>query len=347
MTNLAFVIDNDLLLRTINKESVERPPIWLMRQAGRILPEYRAVRASLSGFVELVHTPDLAAEVTIQPVDILGVDAAIIFSDILVIPECMGLPYQLIEKKGPYFPKTIDSPQDIEDLIEGQNAAENLTYVFDAISITKKRLNGRVPLIGFSGAPWTLLSYMIEGQGSKTFSKAKAFLYKSPDEAHKLLDKLTNTIIAYLKLKIQAGVDVVQVFDSWAGLLDRNLYNKFCIPYLKKIVDAITEVPVIVFSKGAYFAIEDIIDLGSEVVGIDWTMPANGFRKKYGDHFVVQGNLDPCTLYGDTATLDERILNMINGFEKNHICNLGHGVYPDTPLDNVKHFINTVKSFKY
>ena len=341
------MIDNDLLLRTINKESVERPPIWLMRQAGRILPEYRAVRASLSGFVELVHTPDLAAEVTIQPVDILGVDAAIIFSDILVIPECMGLPYELIEKKGPFFPKTIKSASDIDALGSGESAASELNYVFDAISITKKRLNGRVPLIGFSGAPWTLLSYMIEGQGSKTFSKAKAFLYKEPEQAHKLLRKLTDTIIAYLKLKIESGVDVVQVFDSWAGLLDRQLYQEFCIPYLKEIVDAINEVPVIVFSKGAYFAMEDIIKLGSEVVGVDWTMDSNGFRERYGHDFVVQGNLDPCTLYGDTSTLETRVVDMIKNFQKYHVCNLGHGVYPDTPLDNVKHFIKTVKEFRY
>lgn len=341
------MIDNDLLLRTINKETVERPPIWLMRQAGRILPEYRAVRASLSGFVELVRTPELAAEVTIQPVDILGVDAAIIFSDILVIPECMGLPYELIEKKGPFFPKTIESGSDIDKLGSGASAAEELGYVFDAIEITKKRLNGRVPLIGFSGAPWTLLSYMIEGQGSKTFSKAKAFLYKEPKEAHKLLGKLTETIIAYLKLKIKAGVDVVQVFDSWAGLLDRQLYQEFCIPYLKQIVDAIDEVPTIVFSKGAYFAIEDIIKLGSDVVGLDWTMEAGAFRSQHGHDVVVQGNLDPCTLYGDQETLKKRIYNMIESFGKHHVCNLGHGVYPDTPLDNVKHFINTVQSFKY
>jgi len=341
------VIQNDLLLRTINKETVERPPIWLMRQAGRILPEYRAVRASLSGFVELVRTPDLAAEVTIQPVDILGVDAAIIFSDILVIPECMGLPYELIEKKGPFFPKTIESGADIDKLASGTSAAEGLGYVFDAIEITKKRLNGRVPLIGFSGAPWTLLSYMIEGQGSKTFSKAKGFLYKEPKQAHKLLTKLTETIIAYLKLKIKAGVDVVQVFDSWAGLLDRQLYREFCIPYLQQIVDSIDEVPVIVFSKGAYFAIEDIIKLGSDVVGLDWTMSADSFRSQYGDEVVVQGNLDPCTLYGDQQTLDNRIHSMINNFGKHHVCNLGHGVYPDTPLDNVKHFINTVKAYRY
>jgi len=341
------VIENNLLLRTINKEIVDRPPIWLMRQAGRILPEYRKVRASLSGFVELVRTPELAAEVTIQPVDILGVDAAIIFSDILVIPECMGLPYELIEKKGPFFPNTIESGGDIDKLNSGESAAEELGYVFDAIQITKKRLNNRVPLIGFSGAPWTLLSYMIEGQGSKTFSKAKAFLYKEPQQAHKLLNKLTETIIAYLKLKVKAGVDVVQVFDSWAGLLDKQLYKEFCIPYLQQIVDAITEVPVIVFSKGAYFALEDIINLGSDVVGLDWTMEAEKFRNSFGEEVVVQGNLDPCTLYGEHDTLDNRINNMIKSFGKHHICNLGHGVYPDTPLDNVKHFINTVKGYKY
>ena len=212
------MIENDLLLRTIRKEKIERPPIWLMRQAGRILPEYRAIRQSLSGFIELVTTPHLAAEVTIQPVDILGVDAAIIFSDILVIPECMGLPYELIEKKGPYFPQTIKSASDIDKLIEGPLAAEKLTYVYDALQITKKALNNRVPLIGFAGAPWTLFSYMLEGQGSKTFSKAKAFLYKEPVLAHKLLSKITTTIIAYLKLKIKAGADVVQIFDSWAGI---------------------------------------------------------------------------------------------------------------------------------
>ena len=174
------MIQNDILLRTIRKEEVERPPIWLMRQAGRILPEYRQIRNSLSGFVELVTTPDLAAEVTVQPVDILGVDAAIIFSDILVIPECMGLPYQLIEKKGPYFPEVIKTISDVEKLDSGALAAEKLTYVFDALDITKKNLNGRVPLIGFSGAPWTLFAYMIEGQGSKTFSAAKGMLYKNP-----------------------------------------------------------------------------------------------------------------------------------------------------------------------
>lgn len=334
-------------MRTIKKQSVERPPIWLMRQAGRILPEYRAIRSSLSGFIELVTTPDLAAEVTIQPVDILGVDAAIIFSDILVIPECMGLEYELIEKKGPYFPETIKTESDINKLEQGNIAAEKLDYVYDAVALTKKRLAGRVPLIGFAGAPWTLLSYMIEGQGSKTFSKAKGFLYKNPKLGHQILDKITNTVIAYLKLKIKSGVDVVQIFDSWAGMLDEKMYKEYCIPYLQRIVAEVTQVPRIVFSKGAYFAMDDIVALGSEVVGLDWTMNASKFRSNYGEDIVVQGNLDPCVLYGNSASVEDSVKKMIKNFGQNHICNLGHGVYPDTPLDNVKTMINTVKSYNY
>ncbi len=341
------MIENDILLRTIKKEVVVRPPIWLMRQAGRILPEYRAIRSSLSGFIELVTTPHLAAEVTIQPVDILGVDAAIIFSDILVIPECMGLEYELIEKKGPYFPKTIETAADIAKLEYGQVAAEKLDYVFRALEITKKNLAGRVPLIGFSGAPWTLFSYMLEGQGSKTFSKAKAFLYKEPKLAHELLRKITLTVIEYLKLKINAGADVLQIFDSWAGMLDRKLYAEFCLPYLKMIVDEVQGVPKIVFSKGAYFSLDQIIDLGSEVVGLDWTINRTEFRQNYGGEIVVQGNLDPCTLYAAPEDVAKSATELMQDFKRNHIFNLGHGVYPDTPLDNVKHLINTVKAFNY
>ncbi len=341
------MIENDLLLRTIKGEKVERPPVWMMRQAGRILPEYRAVRASLSGFVELVRTPDLAAEVTVQPVDILGVDAAIIFSDILVIPEAMGLPYELIEKKGPFFPKTITSAADIEALIQGEDAASELGYVYDAIKRTKEMLAYRVPLIGFSGAPWTLLAYMIEGQGSKTFSKSKAFLYRNPKEAHQLLDKITTSTIAYLKGKISAGVDVVQVFDSWAGLLNKSLYKEFCMPYLKRIVDAIDEVPVIVFAKGAYFAVEDLMTLNPDILGLDWTYEASEFRNRFGNDQVVQGNLDPCVLYAPVQDIEQKTKEMIKTFNGRHICNLGHGVYPDTPLEGVRAFLNTVKSYRY
>ena len=341
------MIKNDLLLRTARGEQVERPPVWLMRQAGRILPQYRAIRSNLSGFKELVETPELAAEVTIQPVDELGVDAAIIFSDILVIPEAMGLPYELIEKKGPFFPRTITGKKDVENLIEGADAASDLQYVYDAIKTTKRELNGRVPLICFAGAPWTIFSYMLEGSGSKTFSKARRMLYQDPELTHALLDKITNTTIAYLKNKIKAGVDIVQVFDSWAGVLTPQQYQTFAIPYLTKICNAINEVPKIVFAKGAWFAMEDITKLNCEVLGLDWNMNPYDIRSNYHCDKVFQGNADPCMLYGSRKEVASYANNMLQNFGRSHIANLGHGVYPDTPLDNVKCFVDTVKAFRY
>ncbi|MDF1865351.1 MAG: uroporphyrinogen decarboxylase [Saprospiraceae bacterium] len=338
---------NDLFLRTALGEKVERPPVWLMRQAGRILPQYRAIRNNLSGFKELVETPSLAAEVTIQPVDELGVDAAIIFSDILVIPEAMGLTYELIEKKGPWFPKTIQNKADIEKLEKGEVAAEKLKYVFDAVQITQKELNNRVPLIGFSGAPWTLLSYMIEGSGSKTFSKAKKFLYSEPQLAHLLLEKITDTVIAYLKLKINAGVDLVQIFDSWAGILSPEQYRTFALPYISKICNEIDEVPKTVFAKGAWFVLEDLGKLNCNVLGLDWNMTPQYNREIVGGQKVFQGNLDPCQLYATTDEIKKQTVKMLDSFGSKHIANLGHGVYPDTPLESVKCFVDTVKNYQY
>jgi len=337
---------NDLFLRTLNKETVERPPVWLMRQAGRILPQYRAIRSKLSGFVELVQTPELAAEVTIQPVDELGVDAAIIFSDILVIPEAMGLPYELIEKKGPFFPNTISSKNDIEKLIQGQDAASHLGYVYDAIKATVKGLNGRVPLIGFAGAPWTILSYMIEGQSSKTFSKAKGFLYKEPELAHQLLEMITTTTIAYLKAKIEAGVAAVQIFDSWAGILTPDQFQTFGLPYMRKIDTAIQNTPVILFARGAHHSLDKLAD-GKNAIGIDWTIDRTKVRQTVGNEVVLQGNLDPCFLYSSEDRIQMETTNMLKELGHRHIANLGHGVYPDTPLQNVKTFVNTVKDFRY
>ena len=338
--------NNDLILRTIKGEAVERPPIWLMRQAGRILPQYRAVRSSLSGFIELVTTPDLVAEVTIQPVDELDVDAAIIFSDILVIPEAMGLAYEMVEKKGPYFPDTIQSRADIEKLVSGATAADELGYVYEGLDKTKAALDNRVPLIGFSGAPFTLLCYMVEGSGSKTFSKAKKLLYQDPEAAHLLLQKLTDTIIVYLKNKVAHGADIIQVFDSWAGVLNQELYQTFCIPYLKQINDAIQAegTPTIIFAKGAWFALKSIADIGSHAVGIDWNMTPSFVRETIGAETVVQGNLDPCVLYSSHEEIAKRTKEMVAAFGGNHIVNLGHGVYPDTPLDGVKAFVQTIKS---
>jgi len=340
-------LENDLLLRTARGEKVERPPVWLMRQAGRILPQYRALRGSLSGFKELVETPHLAAEVTIQPVDELGVDAAIIFSDILVIPEAMGLTYEMVEKKGPWFPKTIESMSDVEAMGSGENIIGELQYVFDALAITKKELKGRVPLIGFAGAPWTIFSYMLEGSGSKTFSKARKFLYQQPEAAKLLLEKITDTTIAYLKQKIKSGADIVQVFDSWAGILPPHQYAEFAIPCIKRICEAITEVPLIVFAKGAWFALPELGKLDCQVLGVDWNMRVEDLRGQHNIQQVLQGNLDPCMLYASPEKVRNETLQMIANFGGRHICNLGHGVYPDTPLDNVRVFVDTVKGTSY
>lgn len=339
-------LKNDLLLRVIKGEPTERYPVWLMRQAGRILPEYRAVRSSLSGFKELVETPERAAEVTIQPVDILGVDAAIIFSDILVIPEAMGLPYQMIEKKGPWFENTIQTREDVQKVSGTVDVEDRLGYVFEAIKITKKELNGRVPLIGFCGAPWTIFCYMTEGQGSKTFSKAKRLLFQDPEMAHTLLNQITEVTISYLRHQIAAGADVVQVFDSWSGILGKNEYLEFGMKYVRRICDAINEVPVTVFAKGAYYAREEMGTLNCQTIGLDWNMDIAESRKLIGTEKTLQGNLDPCVLFADYKTIEKKTKNMLNSFgNQRHIANLGHGVYPDTDPEKVKCFIDTVKDF--
>lgn len=338
-------LKNDLILRAARGEKTERTPVWLMRQAGRILPEYRAVRNSLSGFIELVKNPDLAAEVTIQPVDILGVDAAIIFSDILVIPEAMGLPYEMIEKKGPWFPQVVKSEADLAKL-NIADASTDLGYVIDAIKVTKRELAGRVPLIGFAGAPWTIFCYMVEGHGSKTFSNARKMLYNQPELAEKLLDMITESTITYLKAQIAAGADIVQVFDSWAGILPPQQYEDFSLKYIKQICDAINEVPVTVFAKGAYFARKSMANLACETIGLDWNMDIAESRMLIGDHKTLQGNLDPCALYGTNAEVEKATKTMLDAFGPNrHIANLGHGVYPDIDPEKVKVFVNTVKEY--
>ena len=338
-------LQNDLLLRAAKGEPTERTPVWLMRQAGRILPEYRAVRASLSGFVELVKTPERAAEVTIQPVDLLGVDAAIIFSDILVIPEALGLPYEMVEKKGPWFPKTINSQEDLATL-RAPDPETDLGYVLEAIRITKKELNGRVPLIGFAGAPWTIFCYMIEGSGSKTFSKARKMLYTQPIFSDQLLQMITDATIAYLKAQIAAGADIVQVFDSWAGILPPDQYEKFSMKYISQICDAIDEVPVTVFAKGAYYARRSMGQLNCQTIGLDWNMGIRESRGLIGPEKTLQGNLDPCALYGSDKEVENATKAMLDAFGPHkHIANLGHGVYPDIDPEKVKVFINTVKAY--
>ena len=340
------MLQNDLLLRAARGEAVERVPVWLMRQAGRVLPEYRATRARAKNFVEFVKNPELASEVTIQPVDILGVDAAIIFSDILVIPEAMGLPYQMIEAKGPWFEKTIKTKADIDALRIAE--ASDLDYVMQALTITKKALNQRVPLIGFCGAPWTIFAYMVEGSGSKTFSKAKQFLYTQPQLAHALLEKITLSSIQYLKGQVKAGADLLQIFDSWAGVLSQSMYEEFALRYISKICDALsTEVPVTVFAKDAHYAVAQIARTKCSVIGLDWTMDPHTARANAAGK-TLQGNADPCLLYADEATLVKETKHMLNAFGKrSYICNLGHGLYPDLDKEKVKLFVDTVKTHLY
>lgn len=339
-------LQNDLLLRAARGEAVERTPVWLMRQAGRILPEYRKVREAAGGFKTLVTQPDLIAEVTCQPVDALGVDAAIIFSDILVIPEAMGLPYEMIEARGPRFPEVVRKAADLKRLHVAQ--PEALQYVIEGIQKTKRQLSGRVPLIGFAGAPWTIFSYMTEGSGSKTFSHARRMLYQQPDMAHRLLDMITESTISYLQAQIKAGADIVQVFDSWAGILSMEQYSEFGLEYIARICDAIYDVPIIVFAKGAHFALPELGRLNCQVIGLDWTMHVKEARMAVGERKTLQGNLDPCVLYADPETIEAQTITMLEYFgAQQHIANLGHGVYPDTPLEGVKTFITTVQQYQH
>ncbi|MBA4056326.1 MAG: uroporphyrinogen decarboxylase [Marivirga sp.] len=336
-------VKNGLLLKAAEGKRIERTPIWLMRQAGRILPEYRKVRAQAKDFKTLVKTPELATAVTIQPVDILGVDAAIIFSDILVIPEAMGLNYEMEENKGPSFSKTISRLSDLAGIHIAE--AEELQYVLDAIALTKKELNGRVPLIGFAGAPWTIFSYMVEGKGSKTFSQAKKMLYTQPEFSHKLLDMITQSTINYLKGQIKAGADLIQIFDSWAGILSPEQYAEFSLNYITQICDAIGDVPKTVFAKGAFFARAEMNKINCQVIGLDWNMGIHESRALMPDK-VLQGNLDPCALYGSLNDVRRETRRMIDAFGPHkHIANLGHGLYPDIEVDNVKCFIDTVKEY--
>lgn len=335
---------NDLLLRAARGEITERVPVWVMRQAGRILPGYRKIREQVKDFQELVKTPELACAATLEPVDVLGVDAAIIFSDILVVPEAMGLDYLMLESKGPIFEKTIQNQKDIDAIRIG--SLENWSYVTDAIKLTRKELNDRVPLIGFAGSPWTIFAYMTEGKGSKTFSVAKRMIYSEPQMAHALLDKITRTTIEYLKDQVNAGAQMVQIFDSWGGILSPESYEEFSLPYISRICNELnTLVPVIAFPKGAFFSAKAIAKLNCSAISLDWTVdPAEARDLLPGK--TLQGNLDPCVLYAQPAVIKSKTTKMLEQFgTKGYIANLGHGVYPDIPMDNVRCFIDTVKQY--
>jgi len=338
-------LKNDLLLRALRKERVERPPVWMMRQAGRYLPDYIKLRDKYDFFTR-VQTPELACEITLQPVEQVGVDAAIIFSDILVIPQAMGMEVLMEEGKGPSLPKIIKTQKDIDELIT-KDAENNLKYVYDALSLTKSELNGRVPLIGFAGAPWTILCYMIEGKGSKTWDKAKQFAYTQPELAHELLQKITDVTINYLKAQVKAGADTVQVFDSWSGILSPGDFKIFAQPYLLQIADALeNDAPVILFPKGSWYALNDLSNSSAAGIGIDWCVTPQFARKVTENKITLQGNFDPAKLLAPIPQIKKWVKEMIEGFgTQKYIANLGHGITPNVPVDHAKAFVEAVKEY--
>ncbi len=336
---------NDLILRTLQGLPTDRTPVWMMRQAGRYLPDYLVLREKYT-FFERCQIPELATEITLQPIDQVGVDAAIIFSDILVIPQAMGMEVQMIESKGPLLPNPIKTQADLNAL-SIQDIEDKLNYVAQALTLTKKELNGRVPLIGFAGAPWTLLCYMIEGKGSKTFDEAKSFCFKNPQLAHQLLQMLTDATINYLKMQVKAGADLVQIFDSWGGLLCHSDFEVFSLPYINQIVQALKpHCPTIIFAKGAWFALESIRKTGTNGIGLDWCTPPPYARQMVGEKTVLQGNFDPTWLFLPIPEIRKRVRKMLDDFGSDrHIANLGHGILPKTPVAHAKAFVEAVKEF--
>jgi uroporphyrinogen decarboxylase len=338
-------LQNDLFLRACKRQKVDRTPVWIMRQAGRYLPEYRAVREKYD-FLTMCKTPELAAEVTIQPVNIIGVDAAIIFSDILVIPEAMGMHLDMHEGRGPVFPSPIRSMEDAAKLRNIDPFAD-LNYVMETIKQVKQGLNGKVPVIGFSGAPWTLLTYMVEGQGSKSFSKVKKMIYNNPELAHKLLDKISDAVAAYLNAQIESGVDAIQIFDTWAGILTPRDFLIFSLAYVTKIISQIKRdgQPIIYFPKGVHYRTRKVGDCGADVIGLDWTMDVSKTRDKIGKKCALQGNLDPTVLYAQRNFIRREVRKVLENYGdgEGHIFNLGHGILPDINPDNAKAMVEFVK----
>ena len=338
-------IKNDLFLKALKGEDLHRPPVWIMRQAGRYLPDFMKLKEKYDFFTRC-HTPELACEITMMPVKQIGLDAAIIFSDILVIPQAMGVKVEMKNNFGPFIEFPIKNKSDIENL-DIYNINERLDYVFKAVDMTKKALNNDVPLIGFAGSPWTILCYMVEGSGSKNFAKAKNFCFKNPELAHQLLEKITYATITYLKKKVMSGVDTVQLFDSWGGVLSHSDYQSFSFPYIKQISDALkANTPIIIYPKGCWHSLSAYSKIGASAIGVDWTCSARNARYLTGNNITLQGNLDPSRLFSSKKNIKKHTLSMLGEFGRNkYIANLGHGILPNTPVENVKTFVKTIKEY--
>ncbi|MBD9413013.1 uroporphyrinogen decarboxylase [Pseudomonas sp. PDM16] len=343
-------LKNDRFLRALLKQPVDVTPVWMMRQAGRYLPEYRATRAKAGDFVSLMKNPELACEVTIQPLDRYPqIDAAILFSDILTIPDAMGQGLYFETGEGPRFKKVISSMADIEAL-PIPDAEQDLGYVMDAVRTIRRELNGRVPLIGFTGSPWTLATYMVEGGSSRDFRKSKAMLYDNPQAMHALLDKLARSITAYLNGQIKAGAQAVQIFDSWGGALSSAAYQEFSLRYMKQIIDGLIRehdgrrVPVILFTKGGGLWLESMADTGAEALGLDWTCDIGSARVRVGGKVALQGNMDPAVLHAKPEAIRAEVARILAAYGQGNgqVFNLGHGITPEVPPEHAKAFFEAV-----
>jgi len=339
------MLKNDLLLRALNGESLSRPPVWMMRQAGRYLPDFMKLKEKYDFFTRC-RTPELATEITVMPIDQIETDAAILFSDILVVPQAMDITVEMKDGVGPWLPNPIRNAKDVEN-VAVPDVEDRLHYVMEAVKLTKTALDNRVPLIGFAGSPWTILCYAVQGQGSKNFDLAKGFCFSQPEAAHQLLQKITDTTIAYLKAKVRAGVDAVQLFDSWGGMLGEEDYQSFSWQYMQQIISALKdETKVIAFAKGCWFVLPTMARSGAHALGVDWTCSARNARYLSGGQITLQGNFDPSRLLSPIPQIEKMAKNMVDAFGTQHyIANLGHGILPNVPVEHAKAFVNAIKSY--
>lgn len=344
------MIQNSDFIRALHRRSVTRTPVWVMRQAGRYLPEYRKVREQAGDFMRLCQTPDLACEVTLQPLRRFDLDAAILFSDILTIPDAMGLGLSFVEGEGPKFASPITTSAQI-DALPGIDCINDLQYVFDAVSLIRKEMPAHLPLIGFSGSPWTLACYMLEGQSSREFKKSFACLYDTPESMHLLLSKLSHSIIQYLSLQIEHGVNAIMLFDTWGGVLPHYEYHQFSLHYMQLIIQTLKEkypnIPSILFTKGGGLWLESMANTGVNALGIDWTCDLAYARKMVGDKVCLQGNLNPAALRSTPEVIQQQVNKILSIFDgaPGHIFNLGHGITPDVPPENLSHMIAAIRNY--
>ncbi len=345
-------MSNDRFINALLRKPVDATPVWMMRQAGRYLPEYRATREKAGDFLTLCKTPELACEVTLQPLERYELDAAILFSDILTIPDAMGLGLSVNEGVGPRFERTIRTEKDVENL-SVPDPEDDLGYVMDAVRLIRKELDGSVPLIGFSGSPWTLATYMIEGGSSKDFRQIKTMMYQAPELLHKLLSTITESVISYLNAQIAAGVQTVMVFDTWGGVLTTNDYEAFSLQYMRKIIKALNtgsgddRIPAILFTKGGGLWLEQIADTGCDGIGLDWSIEIGDAKARVGDRVTLQGNMDPAMLRAPDDRIRQEVKHIIDSFGEGsgHVFNLGHGITPDIDPEKVKVYVDAVHEF--